>query len=133
MQDEIIRFDAAMTLFRGIADDRDLMDWLNHFIFPAVVQFFDELLSISSMNRTPRSRMACTVATMSSANTGISGVTPADIQVWCVSRDGGVPSFVPSGLAYSASLARVVGAVPASRLAPASRCMKLERPEMSIN
>jgi len=26
---------AAMTLFRGIADDRDLMDWLNHFIFPA--------------------------------------------------------------------------------------------------
>ncbi|HEY6140645.1 MAG TPA: amidohydrolase [Thermoanaerobaculia bacterium] len=26
---------AAMTLFRGIADDRDLMDWLTHFIFPA--------------------------------------------------------------------------------------------------
>jgi 5-methylthioadenosine/S-adenosylhomocysteine deaminase len=24
-----------MTLFRGIADDRDLMDWLTHFIFPA--------------------------------------------------------------------------------------------------
>ncbi|MEO8034163.1 MAG: amidohydrolase [Acidobacteriota bacterium] len=24
-----------MTLFRGIADDRDLMDWLQHFIFPA--------------------------------------------------------------------------------------------------
>ncbi len=24
-----------MVLFRGIADDRDLMDWLNHFIFPA--------------------------------------------------------------------------------------------------
>ena len=26
---------AAMVLFRGIADDRDLMDWLNHYIFPA--------------------------------------------------------------------------------------------------
>jgi 5-methylthioadenosine/S-adenosylhomocysteine deaminase len=25
----------TMTLFRGIADDRDLMDWLQHFIFPA--------------------------------------------------------------------------------------------------
>ena len=25
----------AMVLFRGIADDRDLMDWLTHFIFPA--------------------------------------------------------------------------------------------------
>src|ERR1051325_115339 len=24
-----------MTLFRGIADDRDLMDWLEHYIFPA--------------------------------------------------------------------------------------------------
>lgn len=26
---------APMTLFRGIADDRDLMDWLQNFIFPA--------------------------------------------------------------------------------------------------
>jgi len=26
---------AAMVFFRGIADDRDLMDWLTHFIFPA--------------------------------------------------------------------------------------------------
>src|SRR5436190_14646166 len=26
---------AAMVLFRGIADDRELMDWLQHFIFPA--------------------------------------------------------------------------------------------------
>jgi len=25
----------AMVLFRGIADDRELMDWLQHFIFPA--------------------------------------------------------------------------------------------------
>ena len=26
---------AAMTCFRGIADDMNLMDWLNHYIFPA--------------------------------------------------------------------------------------------------
>lgn len=26
---------AAMTCFRGIADDLELMDWLNHYIFPA--------------------------------------------------------------------------------------------------
>ena len=26
---------AAMTCFRGLADDRELMDWLNNFIFPA--------------------------------------------------------------------------------------------------
>ncbi len=26
---------AAMTLFRGLADDLPLMDWLNHYIFPA--------------------------------------------------------------------------------------------------
>ena len=26
---------APMTLFRGIADDRELMDWLTNFIFPA--------------------------------------------------------------------------------------------------
>jgi len=32
---------AAMTLFRGIADDRDLMDWLQHFIFPAEAKNVD--------------------------------------------------------------------------------------------
>jgi len=26
---------AAMTCFRGIADDKELMDWLNNYIFPA--------------------------------------------------------------------------------------------------
>ncbi|MDI6616773.1 MAG: S-adenosylhomocysteine deaminase, partial [Syntrophaceae bacterium] len=25
---------AAMTCFRGLADDRELMDWLNNYIFP---------------------------------------------------------------------------------------------------
>ena len=30
-----------MTLFRGIADDRDLMDWLNNFIFPAEAKNVD--------------------------------------------------------------------------------------------
>jgi 5-methylthioadenosine/S-adenosylhomocysteine deaminase len=32
---------APMTLFRGIADDRDLMDWLQHFIFPAEAKNVD--------------------------------------------------------------------------------------------
>jgi len=32
---------AAMTLLRGIADDLDLMDWLNNYIFPAEVEFVD--------------------------------------------------------------------------------------------
>ena len=32
---------AAMTLFRGIADDRDLMDWLNNYIFPAEAKNVD--------------------------------------------------------------------------------------------
>jgi 5-methylthioadenosine/S-adenosylhomocysteine deaminase len=32
---------AAMTLLRGIADDRELMDWLTHYIFPTEVRFVD--------------------------------------------------------------------------------------------
>lgn len=32
---------APMTLFRGIADDRDLMDWLQNFIFPAEARNVD--------------------------------------------------------------------------------------------
>ncbi len=32
---------APMTLFRGIADDRDLMDWLTNFIFPAEAKNVD--------------------------------------------------------------------------------------------
>ncbi len=32
---------AAMTLLRGIADDRALMDWLTNYIFPAEVEFVD--------------------------------------------------------------------------------------------
>ena len=33
---------AAMSLFRGIADDLALMDWLNDYMFPAEVEFADE-------------------------------------------------------------------------------------------
>jgi 5-methylthioadenosine/S-adenosylhomocysteine deaminase len=33
-----------MTLFRGIADDRDLMDWLTNFIFPAEAKNVDREL-----------------------------------------------------------------------------------------
>jgi 5-methylthioadenosine/S-adenosylhomocysteine deaminase len=32
---------AAMTLLRGVADDLDLMNWLNNYIFPAEVEFVD--------------------------------------------------------------------------------------------
>ena len=32
---------APMTLFRGIADDRDLMDWLQNYIFPAEAKNVD--------------------------------------------------------------------------------------------
>lgn len=31
----------AMTLFRGMADDLDLMNWLNHYIFPMEARFVD--------------------------------------------------------------------------------------------
>ncbi len=33
---------AAMTLFRGIADDLPLMEWLTKYIFPAEIRFVDE-------------------------------------------------------------------------------------------
>lgn len=33
---------APMTLFRGIADDRDLMEWLQNFIFPAEAKNVDQ-------------------------------------------------------------------------------------------
>jgi len=36
---------AAMTCFRGIADDRELMDWLNNFIFPAEAKNVDPELA----------------------------------------------------------------------------------------
>ena len=32
---------AAMTLLRGVADDLELMDWLENYIFPAEVEFVD--------------------------------------------------------------------------------------------
>jgi len=40
---------AAMTLFRGIADDYSLFEWLNNYIFPAEVAFVDkEFVSIGT-------------------------------------------------------------------------------------
>ncbi len=36
---------AAMTCFRGIADDMDLMDWLNNYIFPAEARNVDPELA----------------------------------------------------------------------------------------
>jgi len=36
---------AAMTCFRGLADDRELMDWLNNYIFPAEARNVDPELA----------------------------------------------------------------------------------------
>jgi 5-methylthioadenosine/S-adenosylhomocysteine deaminase len=36
---------AAMTCFRGIADDRELLDWLNNYIFPAEARNVDPELA----------------------------------------------------------------------------------------
>ncbi|HET58495.1 MAG TPA: amidohydrolase [Deltaproteobacteria bacterium] len=36
---------AAMTCFRGISDDRELMDWLNNYIFPAEAKNVDPELA----------------------------------------------------------------------------------------
>lgn len=33
---------SAMTLFRGIADDLDIIDWLKQYIFPAEIKFVDK-------------------------------------------------------------------------------------------
>ena len=33
---------AAMTLLRGVADDLDLVEWLQNYIFPAEVEFVDD-------------------------------------------------------------------------------------------
>ena len=41
---------AAMTLLRGIADDLDLMDWLQNYIFPAEVEFVDEELLLCDIS-----------------------------------------------------------------------------------
>lgn len=40
---------AAMTLFRGLADDLPLMDWLQHYIFPAEKKLTAEMVYWGSM------------------------------------------------------------------------------------
>jgi len=40
---------AAMTLFRGLADDLPLMDWLNHYIFPAESQMDADFVYTGSL------------------------------------------------------------------------------------
>ena len=43
---------AAMSLFRGLADDLPLMDWLNHYIFPAEKRIDSRLVDLGT-------RLAC--------------------------------------------------------------------------
>lgn len=40
---------AAMTLFRGLADDLPLMDWLDHYIFPAESKMDDDFVYRGSL------------------------------------------------------------------------------------
>lgn len=40
---------AAMSLFRGLADDLPLMEWLNHYIFPAESQMDGEFVSVGTL------------------------------------------------------------------------------------
>jgi len=40
---------AAMTLFRGLADDLPLMDWLNHYIFPVESRMDREFVRIGTL------------------------------------------------------------------------------------
>ncbi|MDZ7695404.1 MAG: amidohydrolase [Deltaproteobacteria bacterium] len=40
---------AAMTLFRGLADDLPLMDWLNHYIFPAESRMDEDFVYTGSL------------------------------------------------------------------------------------
>jgi ABC-type branched-subunit amino acid transport system substrate-binding protein len=39
------------------------------------------------------------------------GITPSDVQVWCIVRAGNAPSFATSGLSYSAATGDLVGAL----------------------
>ncbi len=40
---------AAMSLFRGLADDRPLMDWLNNYIFPVEKKMDEEFVYIGAL------------------------------------------------------------------------------------
>jgi 5-methylthioadenosine/S-adenosylhomocysteine deaminase len=53
---------AAMTLFRGLADDLPLMDWLNNYIFPVESQMDGEFVSTGTL-------LACAEMIMSGTTT----------------------------------------------------------------
>jgi len=53
---------AAMTLFRGLADDLPLMDWLNHYIFPVESRMDTDFVYIGTL-------LACAEMTMSGTTT----------------------------------------------------------------
>ncbi len=53
---------AAMTLFRGLADDLPLMDWLNNYIFPAEGKMDDDFVRIGTL-------LACAEMIMSGTTT----------------------------------------------------------------
>ncbi|MBN1851019.1 MAG: amidohydrolase [Deltaproteobacteria bacterium] len=53
---------AAMTLFRGLADDLPLMDWLNHYIFPVESKMDSEFVYLGTI-------LACAEMIMSGTTT----------------------------------------------------------------
>jgi 5-methylthioadenosine/S-adenosylhomocysteine deaminase len=53
---------AAMTLFRGLADDLPLMDWLNGYIFPVESKMNDEFVRVGTL-------LACAEMIMSGTTT----------------------------------------------------------------
>lgn len=53
---------AAMTLFRGLADDLPLMDWLNHYIFPVESRMDADFVHLGT-------RLACAEMIMSGTTT----------------------------------------------------------------
>ena len=53
---------AAMTLFRGLADDLPLMDWLNNYIFPVEGKMDDDFVRVGSL-------LACAEMIMSGTTT----------------------------------------------------------------
>ena len=53
---------AAMTLFRGLADDLPLMEWLNNYIFPVESRMDEDFVYIASL-------LACAEMTMSGTTT----------------------------------------------------------------
>jgi 5-methylthioadenosine/S-adenosylhomocysteine deaminase len=77
---------AAMTLFRGLADDLPLMDWLNHYIFPVENRMDAEFVRTGSL-------LACAEMIMSGTTTFCDMYLFAD-EVAAAAREAGMRGVV---------------------------------------